>query len=456
MTIGQSATQGRQQDSIASSVTPGEAREKIPWLLAFFCLLIPALPSFVVLAGPLKSNGSPARMIAVLFFGLSVLGFILVRRTATTRTLAPGIVIMLLFFLLELTIYGTGLTHVDDALIEAGKTRGLIVIVAYSGVALYVMTRIKTTRDRSILLGCLTIGLIFACVVGLLQTADVDIRYVLQPPGFIVNTDELSYAERHGIRRVFGTSAHPIEFSVLAAVAVVLSIHFARYANSRRVRRLSALACGVALLALPAAVSRSGMVALGAALLVYMWSFKVRQIAIAVVAGALAVLAYLGAFPASASALWQQTVNSESDPSILARTVDYAVVGDTFRAHPMFGLGFGSTAPSEYGFLDNEWLQQIVQGGLVGLLAFSILAVGGIFGITAALRSASTARERDQAYAVGAIFVAVLTSSVTMDLFSFAQATFIMFVSFALLWSQFGVAFTKEGDSTPTVHHCVE
>lgn len=182
MTIGQSATLGRQQDSIASSVTPGETREKIPWLLAFFCLLIPALPSFVVVAGPLKSNGSPARMIAVLFFGLSVLGLILVRRSATTRTLAPGIVIMLLFFLLELTIYGTGLTHVDDALIEAGKTRGLIVIVAYSGVALYVMTRIKTTRDRSILLGCLTIGLIFACVVGLLQTANIDIRYLLQPP----------------------------------------------------------------------------------------------------------------------------------------------------------------------------------------------------------------------------------------------------------------------------------
>lgn len=154
--------------------------------------------------------------------------------------------------------------------------------------------------------------------------------------------------------------------------------------------------------------------------------------------------------------MWQQTVNSESDPSILARTVDYAVVGDTFRAHPIFGLGFGSTAPTEYGFLDNEWLQQIVQGGIVGLTAFIILAGGGIFGITAALRSASTARERDQAYAVGAIFVAVLTSSVTMDLFSFAQATFIMFVCFALLWSQFGVAFTKEVVSPPTVHHCAE
>src|SRR5262249_50964415 len=43
--------------------------ERTPWLLAFLCILIPALPSFVVLAGPLKSNGSPARMIAVLLLG---------------------------------------------------------------------------------------------------------------------------------------------------------------------------------------------------------------------------------------------------------------------------------------------------------------------------------------------------------------------------------------------------
>jgi O-antigen ligase len=119
------------------------------------------------------------------------------------------------------------------------------------------------------------------------------------------------------------------------------------------------------------------------------------------------------------------------------------VVGDSFRAKPVFGHGMGSTLPSVYGFLDNEWLQQIVQGGLFGLSAFIALAVGGIFGISAALRTASTRRERDQAYMIGAMFVALLSSSFTMDLFSFQQATFVLLISFGLLWSNFDVSLPE-------------
>jgi hypothetical protein len=53
---------------------------------------------------------------------------------------------------------------------------------------------------------------------------------------------------------------------------------------------------------------------------------------------------------------------------------------------------------------------------------------------------------------LGAVFVAVLTSSVTMDLFSFSQATFIMLVSFALLWSNFNVALPVARTASPTLH----
>ena len=71
----------------APSRQPNPA-ERTPWLLGFLCLLIPVLPTYVVLPGPLKSNGSPARMIAVMFFGLVVLGFVMVRRTAHARECA--------------------------------------------------------------------------------------------------------------------------------------------------------------------------------------------------------------------------------------------------------------------------------------------------------------------------------------------------------------------------------
>src|SRR3954469_24618946 len=87
-------------------IDPAESRERTPWLLGFLCLLIPILPAFVVPAGPLKSNGSPAKLIAVLLFGLAAVGFVFVRRTASTRTLRPGVVIIGLYFLLQLMVYG--------------------------------------------------------------------------------------------------------------------------------------------------------------------------------------------------------------------------------------------------------------------------------------------------------------------------------------------------------------
>ena len=442
MKTGQAAT-ATQNDHADSSVQLAEPRERTPWLLGFLCALIPALPSFIVLPGPLKSNGSPARLIAIIFFGLAALGFVLIRRTTITRTVRPGVLVILLFFLLQLAIYGVGVTHLDSTLAEASKTRTMIVMFADVGLAIYVIARVQTARQRNIVLGCLAIGLTYACVVGLLQLTGSDLRYFFQAPGFVVNKDdEGGLAERFGATRVVGTSVHAIEFSVLAAVAVPLTLHFARYAANQQVRWLAALACGLSLVAMPAAVSRSGLVALVAALLVYLWSFNVRQLAIGIVAGGLAVWGYILAFPGTANALWSTVVRSEEDVSVLTRTADYAVVSKTFRAHPVFGLGLGNAVPDEYGFLDNQWLQAIVQGGMVGVTAMIVLAAGGIFGIAAALRGSTTPRERDQAYMLGAIFVAILSSTFTFDLFGFQQATFILFITFGLLWSNFTVSLS--------------
>ncbi len=422
-------------------------RERTPWLLGFLCLLIPILPSFSVLPGPLKSNGSPAKLIAVLFFGLAVLGFVLVRRTASTRTVPPGAIIILLYFLLQLTIYAAGLTRTGSALVEGNRTRALINLVANVGVALYILTRVRTARERHVLLGCLATGLAFTCLVGLLQSlTNIDLRYFFQPPGFVINADELEMGERWGAKRVMGTSQHAIEFSVLAVITVPLTIYFARNAAKRWARWAAVLACALALLSMPAAVSRSGVIALVAVLLVYMWNFTARQLATGIVLGGFAFGGYVTAFPDTANALWTTITNSSDDPSVLSRASDYAMVSKTFREHPVFGLGLGGTPPTEYAYLDNEWLQSIVQGGLIGLTAMMVLTLGGIFGFNAALRAATTARERDQAYALGAVFIGVTTSTLTFDLLSFQQASRILFIAFGLLWCNYTVSL--EGTRT--------
>jgi polysaccharide biosynthesis protein PslJ len=427
-------------------------RERTPWLLGFLCVLIGILPAYLVPAGPLKSNGSPAKVIALLIFGLTLLGFVLVRRTSAARTIRPGVVIILLYFLLQLVIAGVGFTSLGNGFVEDSKVRELINQFAGVGVALYILTRIRTARQRDFLLGALAIGLTFACLVGLLQSMNIELRYLFEPPGFVVNTDAVEMGERWGAKRSMGTSQHAIEFSVLAAITVPLTIYFARNATRRSVRWAAALGCGLAVASMPGAISRTGIIALAAALLLYMWNFKVRHLAVGVVALGLAFFVYKQVFPDIANALWNTVVNSEDDPSVLHRTGDYAIVSQTFQAHPLFGLGLGASPPTEYGYLDNEWLQVIVQGGVIGVLALTVLIGGGIFGITAALRSATSPRERDQAYMLGAMLVAIAATSTTFDLLNFAQVTRIFFIIFGLLWANYTVSF--QGPTTPARSSC--
>jgi len=425
-------------------------RERTPWVLGFLCLLIPLLPSYVVPAGPLKSNGSPALLIALMLFGLAVLGFVLIGRAASTRTVQPGVVIIVFYFLLQLLVYGVGAIHTGSAIVEASKTRALINLVANVGVALYVLLRIRTTRQRNFLLGCLATGLAFACLAGLLQGwTHIDLRFFFQPPGFVVNTEDFDFAIRSGVKRVAGTSLHPIEFSILAAVTVPLAIYFFRNAKNWTVRFAALLLCGLALVSMPGAVSRTGVIALAVALFVYMWNFTVRQIAAALAIGSALIVSYVVYAAGVALALWDSITGAREDDSIQARVADYTEVSQTFKAHPLFGLGLGASPPSEYGLLDNEWLQAIVQGGIVGVTAMILLVVGGMFGFNAALRRAKTPSERDQAYMLGSMFFAIMVCSFFFDLLSFQQATRILFLAFGLLWSTFTVALPRDSKGHP-------
>lgn len=425
-----------------------EPTERTPWLLGFLCVLIPALPTYVVLAGPLKSNGSPARIVAVILFGLVLLGFVSIRRTTTPRTASPGKMIILLYFFALLLIYGVGLLHWDfsDPVVAANRTRAIVTAFAYAGIALYVMDRIKTPRQRAIILGCLATGLTFNCIVGVLQSSTtIDLRMIFQPPGFVVNADPrfLELVNRGGAVRVMGTSQHAIEFSTLAAVTIPLTLHLARYTATRWRRAFAAAGCCVALLAVPAAVSRTGAISLVTVLLVYMLAFKVRQLALAIVVGSIAFAGYVAIFPQIASALWGTITGSEEDPSIRARTEDYAGVSRTFHEHPVFGLGLGG----EPRLLDNEWLQAIVQGGVIGLSAMLLLVVGGVLGISARLRRATSPRERDEAYMLGSMIAGIMVSSTTFDLLHYQQASLILFIVFGLLWSTFTVPVTGRNET---------
>lgn len=433
----------------------GVADQGPPWLLRILCFVIPALPVYVVLPGALKGNGAPSRMIALIMFGLVLLSFFVVRRTEQRR-INPGMIILLLYLAMWLIVYGVGLLNHDNVGTASNRTRAMLTIAAHVGVGLYVLARVRSGRQRDVLLGWLAAGLVFVCLVGVVQSvSSLDLRYFFQPPGFVLNTEDLQLSERMGVTRVRGTSQHAIEFSVLAAITIPLTIYLARRSVRRAARWVSGVGCLIAIVALPAAISRSGIISLLAALLVYLLAFRVRQIAVSLAVAATAVGGYVIAFPKIANALWATITGSADDESVSARIDDYTKVSNLLHERPLFGLGVGGSDPADFGYLDNEWMQAIVQGGLVGLTAMAAVMFGAVFGMAAALRGATAPRGREQAYLLGAMAVGILASSFTFDLFAFEQATLIFFILFGMLWSGFAVTAPEHHASPPLLERLV-
>src|SRR3981081_3321558 len=85
-----------------SFVEPQDRDEK-PWLFAVLCLIIPLLPSYVV---PFADRIlSPALIISGVLLGLVILRFVVDRRAARITTVKPGVIIILLYFMLASVAY---------------------------------------------------------------------------------------------------------------------------------------------------------------------------------------------------------------------------------------------------------------------------------------------------------------------------------------------------------------
>lgn len=446
ITEGSSSTallKGRRQsdDLIEPAVCDRETQNRTPWLLCGLVLVICLLPARSIPPGPLGGQGGPTRVLAAVAVVLTLLTFFLLRRGTPKSSINPGAVILLTVLSLRLLIWGLGVTSLSNFAIESSKYRAIPTLILTYGVGLYVVTRVRTARQQAWILGFLLAGLTYDCIVGLLQSVSpVDLQLLFQPPGFVLNEDVdggrvvSKLFERFGALRGYGTSGHPIEFSVVAAITVPLAIHFSRFATTKRLRVMATGATLIALAAVPAGVSRSGLIALIVALFTYMWAFNLRQVASALLGGSIVFLAGFAAFPKIFEALWLTTINSGDDDSVRQRVEAYAKVSQTFHDHPVFGIGLGASPPATYGFLDNEWAQALVQGGIVGVTGTLLLTIGGFFGMAGSLRVAESTRDRNQAYAMGGMFTGILASSFTFDLFAYPQVTFLFFILFGLMW----------------------
>lgn len=400
-------------------------RRPPPAALLVFAAVLFVFPSEVALAGPLRSNGSPARLVGMVALVLVALDLLRGRRERTA--VAPPIVVLVLLYLAQATFfYGwRTLGGVQD---PAGLLRELLFSASACGIALYAATRARSITTVHEVVGVVVAGCALSALVAMTQAVGSPVRWadLVTLPGFDQVSGTGGGGVRFGFRRVVGTASHPIEYGVVLGCCLPLALHLVLHATARRGRRLAAVAAALMALALPFALSRGGLVCIATAVLVFLAAQPWTVRAATAVLGTLAVCGAYVLAPGLSGALVRLFSGESADPSITGRTDDYPIVDAAFNAAPWLG---GSPLPEGL-ILDNLWLDLLAGRGLVGVLAFVLLIGVPLAGLAAAgWRCRRTdARRASLAAALAGALCALAVSGGVFDLMSFGQAAMFLFL----------------------------
>jgi O-antigen ligase len=307
------------------------------------------------------------------------------------------------------------------------------------------MHRLEALLRRTVM------AVVFVAVLGLLQFATGQ-SLQLTVPGLSWNNELLTVVERSVFRRPSATTMHPIEFSVVTAATLPLAVHFSLYSRRIATRRNMAVLTGLLVLAVPLSISRAGLVALVASMLIMAlaWSWRRRLQAALLSVVAVPVL-WLGV-PGLVGTLIALFTGADDDPSIQARIERGPRVMALIRQRPWLGLGNGTWSVDEYFLLDNElWLTTLEMGIIGAVLTALVFATGALSGILVKHLPGVDERTGHLAHACAASIVGIMVSFLTFDAFHYRIITGLLFLllgAVGALWRMVGGLDTARALST--------
>ena len=397
-----------------------------PVLVGYVVVLV-TIPSELII-GPLGAAGTPAGVVAVLMM-LWWTASVAVAPPSTSRT-NPVKWLVLAFAGALVVSYLVGMSRpVVTGEEVSSADRALLALAGWCGAALVLIDGTSTRRRLDTVLQTLTLGVGVIALLGMLQFFfNLDLAHFIRIPGLTANGSFGELIARSNFRRVTGTTAHPIEFGVVLAAVIPLTIHYGRFADRSRVRAWCWVACGLMAAAIPLSVAKSGIIGAAVALAVMFFTWpremRVRVVAalgVGMVACSFVVPGLLGTFKSL-------FLNAGSDPSTGGRTDDYAPVMEYVVQNPLFGRGFGTFIPSLYRTLDNQYLGLLVEAGILGLAATLALLLGTACVGQVIRHHSRSERDRDLAQSLVAGLLVMAVDAVTFDLFGFSMCVGILFL----------------------------
>lgn len=395
-----------------------------PLLIVYLFVIVGVLVPARMVVPPLGALGAPALILSVGAAVLYVLGRLLPGYLADGRQ--PVRTVLVVFGCAAIVAYAAGHTRALGGLEASASMRTAVMYLGYIGLGLLVADGL---RDRDHLYRLIRLVVDWACVqavLGIVQflTDRAPETYILIP-GLAVQEAEIT-TERSLFVRVQGTAGHPIEFGVVLAVALPLALHLAVHGPNRS--RWSWLPVGLILAAVPMSVSRSSVlgVVVAALMVTATWGWRMRVNAL--VAAVLLFGAMRAAFPGLLGTLRSMFTWAGDDPSVQGRTEDYPLVWEYFQQTPWFGRGLGTFIPEVYFFLDNQFLGELLTGGVVGLAALVALFVVGIGLGRGVYHHAQHDSDRSLGQALAAATAVSLVTWLTYDGLAFRLNAGLMFI----------------------------
>lgn len=380
--------------------------------------LIPTRLTFM----PLGNAGRPA---VVLGLGLLILWVLSLVAPGLPQGHQPFRWLVLAYLTIEVigftTGYGRGLVGLESH----SADRSMIVRLSMAGVVLFFADGPRTRRQIDYLIWIvLSLG-VFVALVGATQFfLGFDLQPYIRVPGLSPLIDLVEIRQRGtggAVSRVAGLSTHYIEYGVVLGMLTPIAVHFALFAPNPTQRLLRWGAAAVIVGAIPLSVSRSGILALAAGMLVLatVWSWRLRYNALVI--GVVAMVLFRAVAPGVLGTLRALFLHFGDDPSVEGRTEDYEIVFPMIYDRPLMGRGLGTFLPERHIVLDNQVLYTLVSVGIIGLIGFLGLFFAGMGLARSIRRRARAAEDRHLSQALCASIAAGLVASFTFDAFGFVQ-----------------------------------
>jgi hypothetical protein len=248
-------------------------------------------------------------------------------------------------------------------------------------------------------------------------------------PGFHVGTAQSSSFDSLGRRLVEGPAETPLEAVGMFTMALPIALVGLIDAKRWRPRILYGLAAALLLAAAVATERKSGLLGPLAVILTIAY-FKrakiVRLVPLAIVlVAAVKILA-----PGAIGGVTNQLAPSNLGVSTVSeRVARYDAIRPDVWLHLAIGQGYGVYSVR---ILDNEFLDRLIEGGVIGLVAYVLMLLSVVFVAAAAIR-----RREPMATTVGIVAAAAAMGTVllsgTYDLMAFPHCPYILFSLAGLL-----------------------